>query len=552
MAPYIDARLRSDRKEIRLLRLDAAPGELSGCLEVVSLAHEPIFEALSYTWGQPPFKHTIKINECTVSIGSNLHAALIQLKQLGSTVLWVDALCIAQDDEVERQQQVRIMQEIFIAATKVRAWLGVAENEGDKALLLLRDLTEEQLIEFQTKEFKCPSWIALKNFWSRPYWRRIWIVQELAVANGRALLGCGDCWVARSELQRGLDILNAHRNNPDTLLWESIESHMDWLLNLSQICRSDIHSWGKEHLLKLESLLYLTEQCEASVSQDHFFALLGLCEEEDRKGVEVNYGVDLAETCAQVFERIINQTHSLNVLSGNRSIRNSNLSSWMPSFSDPVRRGYGWNSFRTFSAAGKTEASFKISSCRRRLTSQGVEIGTINNVSRIFFNSKSEYLDIDAILTLRNYAKEAISNNAKFGPVFWETIFANRATHTYLEHDTAELENHFIQLENAEMKTVSEMERAQTLLGRFLCHFVPTLRYRRFFTTSSGFIGVGPSNIEKGDIAVVLLGSDVPVILKLDISEYELKGDAFVHGVMDGELVAPSLREPLRKKFILK
>jgi hypothetical protein len=68
----------------------------------------------------------------------------------------------------------------------------------------------------------------------------MWIVQELAVADGRALVGCGGRWIPLSAFQNALNILAAHRNNPETLLWHAIESDMDWLLNLSQICRCDV------------------------------------------------------------------------------------------------------------------------------------------------------------------------------------------------------------------------------------------------------------------------------------------------------------------------
>jgi hypothetical protein len=280
------------------------------------------------------------------------------------------------------------------------------------AISTLQHLREEDLAKFRATSFACPEWDALKDFWCRPYWKRIWVVQELAVANGRALIGCGSQWIRRSSVQNALNILHSHRNNPETLLWESIDSEMDWLLNLLQICRCDIHEWGDEHLQNLEYLLYLTEQFEASVPHDHFFALLGLSRKEDRLAIPVDYSLRFADICAIVLIHIIQHTRSLNILSGNRSRESKPLSSWMPSFSDPIRRGYGWNTFRNFHAAGARLASASPSECGRFITCRGVEIGTINYVEGPFENSKSAFLNPETILRMRRKAREA-SNVAK-------------------------------------------------------------------------------------------------------------------------------------------
>jgi Heterokaryon incompatibility protein (HET) len=538
--PY--KQLNVSKKEIRLLLLDEGSNELRGKLVRVSLKEKPNFEALSYTWGQPPFEHSIEINGQEFPIGANLHAALTELRKYDTArTLWIDAICINQNDELERRQQIGIMQEIFISASQVRAWLGEGDENSEKAMSLLENLQEEDLERFRAAEFKCPEWLALNSFWRRPYWRRIWIIQELAVADGRALLGCGSRWIQRSAFQNALEILAAHRNNPDTLLWEAIDSDMDWLLNLSQICRCDVHSWGEEHLQRLEYLLYLTEQFEATVPHDHFFALLGLSQENDRSAIPVDYTKCFADICTQTVDYIIHSTQSLNILSGNRSLESNSLSSWMPSFSDRVRRGYGWNSFRIFRASGDKSACVTTSPCGRVLSCKGIEIGRVNFVEGPFENLKSDFHNAQTILRMREKAREALrtmNTNAGTDMIFWETLIANIAATENVSTSLARAIQHFDGLENH----VANADQAEQLVKPFVSHFVATLRFRCFFTTSNGHIGVGPWGVKEDDLAVVLFGADVPFILRSHSStaQYGLVGDAFVHGVMNGEIIAES------------
>jgi hypothetical protein len=58
-----------------------------------------------------------------------------------------------------------------------------------------------------------------------------------------------------------------------------------------------------------------------------------------------------------------------------------------------------------------------------------------------------------------------------------------------------------------------------------------------FFLNRNGYMGLGPSDARVND-AVFCLGGDVLYILRPDIdrNEYFLVEEAFIHGIMDGEL----------------
>lgn len=552
MSSYPYQQLDVSRREIRLLILDPASqrsNELSGSLIHASLREKSSYEALSYRWGQPPFQDRIQIDGCVFEIGPNLAVALRELRKSDACrTLWIDAICINQNDEEERRQQVGEMQDIFTAAAQVLAWVGEAGEHGELAMSLLEHLQEKDLTDFRATKFKSPDWIALKDFWARSYWKRIWVVQELALASERALIGCGSQWIPRSDFDNALEILLLHRNNHDTLLWEAIDSEMDWFLNLSLICRSVSQSTKDYKVHDLEYLLYLTEHFEATEPHDHFFALLGLSQQADRLAIPVDYTTCFADICAKVVFHIIKRTESLNVLSGNRSKQDENRSSWMPSFSDPVRRGYGWNTFRKFQAAGPSKAAVNLSPCQRLLSCEGIEIGNVSSIEGPFQNEKSAFVNARTILNMRRIAVDAFlaaRSRYEFDLAFWETLFANRSVEHGFEDSlnltTDQFESLTILLDHEESETEAGLRKIedalQDCISPYICNFVSTLRFRCFFVTSNGYIGVGPYNIECGDLAVILSGADVPFILREEGDGFRLIGDAFIYGIMHGELL---------------
>ncbi len=128
------------KKDIRLLTLQ--PGrrdEPIKCdLSVVGLDEEPLFEALSYTWGDPAPTTPILLRGRSVNVTSNLQGALLHLRNESvPRNLWVDAVCINQQDPVELGDQVQHMRLIYERASQVLVWLGEASEDGDLAMDLV-------------------------------------------------------------------------------------------------------------------------------------------------------------------------------------------------------------------------------------------------------------------------------------------------------------------------------------------------------------------------------------------------------------------------------
>ncbi len=83
------------------------------------------YEALSYVWGNAVFPETLCLGEKgTHAITTNLSRCLVALRKPDSVrVLWVDAVCINQQDVKEKSQQVALMGKIYRGAKTVLIWL---------------------------------------------------------------------------------------------------------------------------------------------------------------------------------------------------------------------------------------------------------------------------------------------------------------------------------------------------------------------------------------------------------------------------------------------
>ena len=131
-----------DSKCIRLLEihgLTTEQGEESpmiASLSVVDLNDRPFFSALSYVWGvessQPP---RILCNGILIPVTENCFSALWHLRtKLGTFKVWVDAICINQNDEKEKERQIPLMSEIYSSAAPVYVWLGEGNEATERAM----------------------------------------------------------------------------------------------------------------------------------------------------------------------------------------------------------------------------------------------------------------------------------------------------------------------------------------------------------------------------------------------------------------------------------
>ncbi|KAK6076048.1 hypothetical protein SCUP234_07548 [Seiridium cupressi] len=90
------------------------------------------YQTVSYLWGYQAKKQTIKVDNINYGILENLHDALVRIRLPDvETILWTDALCINQVDVTEKIQQVSIMHHIYRKCSCCFMWLGEVNVDGD-------------------------------------------------------------------------------------------------------------------------------------------------------------------------------------------------------------------------------------------------------------------------------------------------------------------------------------------------------------------------------------------------------------------------------------
>ena len=112
----IRSTLEEERQGIRLFTLcpAAVEQEIQCKLRIVALDQHPNYVTLSYCWGNPNYRGTISINEQKISVMRSLAAALKYMRRNDEEViLWNDATCISQNDEVEKWSQITLMEQIY-------------------------------------------------------------------------------------------------------------------------------------------------------------------------------------------------------------------------------------------------------------------------------------------------------------------------------------------------------------------------------------------------------------------------------------------------------
>lgn len=208
--------LSQSRKEIRLLRIWLEDGLLHGFLQTASLYDDPEYDALSYYWGPPGRRESIHIDGQEVLIQMSLYTFLDVLCRNGQrSRVWVDSLCINQSQVDEKSWQVTMMADIYKHAAEVKAWIGNSDADSEYALFYMQNqelLVSLELPAISTIRAKVRE--SFRRVMMRPYWERLWVVQELASAK-MIVVVCGQSNVAWS---RFVDMVKAHNVVSQVLL----------------------------------------------------------------------------------------------------------------------------------------------------------------------------------------------------------------------------------------------------------------------------------------------------------------------------------------------
>ncbi|KAI1120346.1 heterokaryon incompatibility protein-domain-containing protein [Nemania abortiva] len=642
---YEYTRLRSD--EIRLVILH--PG-IAGrnshrdqriqCTLVTSAlgdAQKRCYEALSYVWSSGNFygysdqlypeemgrlnERTPLPHECRIwcqheeaeksglrKVTGNLIEALSRLRHASENrILWVDALCINQDDMAEKATQVPLMARIYSCASQVLIWLGETLSRPNMDVLFNRpDITDAAFAHiawvnqlplgmrnFNTYISTRPSeylnnrvferFGMFQEFLARCAWfQRTWIFQE-AVMAGKVTVICGGhraSWEALYEacsfdgrgLEQRNDLIHPGRNIEATkfvLEIQRLRSQRQSPEMPNRPFLTDASPW------RFDQLLHTIRSKSATDLHDKIYAVLSLT--SDQGLPRPDYCAPLSKVYCDTARCLSRSLDSgwISVLSYAELSDQSTLEglpSWVPDWRWPNNASpVSW--YSDFQAAGISVAKCCVLGKEEGnlgqplLSIRGVRLFTVDGVAKAAHEDEYEPIDMpwdktetyplnyeSYLVAYSNVARPGIMSltNPKEDPFslrsspFWES----------LEQCTAR------QLERAGRKCQYDRTLSTPSFYSHLPEELPTTglrvgftsmhKKRRLFLGSSGCLGLAPLATKRGDHVCLFFGGRVLYVIRpVPNGRFTFVGECFVYGLMYGEAME-SLPELRKEDFILE
>jgi hypothetical protein len=377
------------------------------------------YEALSYTWGKPHPTTTLTCNGVSHSVTDNLYSALHHLRSPDRPrYIWIDALCINQNDIPERNVQVREMIRIYSGAKRVVIWLGGAAADSEWAMSFITQLDQldnrKQILGQAHTELCLANlnryYNALLALYNRQWFRRTWIRQEVAVAQ-RLIVHCGHSsasWCGMKRAARRLNVIHKKISNessfrpahPDTVDTDNLRYlTKQWRLGQPALrLHAEEGSLYRSHMGTLLDLLMLGRAFDATDPRDKVYALLGLANEPmgDRPDLSLPTTfepmvIDYASTVSEVYQRlvkyIINCDGNLDILcilSTHRGPESRDLPSWtadwrFPTFYAGLTECWDYLSM-PFAATGDSKAEYQRQDKLGTLVGKGYMVDTVSSL----------------------------------------------------------------------------------------------------------------------------------------------------------------------------
>lgn len=359
------APLDEARREIRVLKVSrAVQGGNCGVdtfqsdLVCVSLDDDPAYLAVSYVWGDPSivghFESHCGGPENRVPYNKVVFDIINTILARGTTLyLWIDALCINQEDLNERASQVAMMGIIYSQARQVIAFIGEADETSVTAMDLISltanciwahgfliDSATASEVANLVSEIAHPDrdWLTIKGLTSRPWFRRLWIVQEIALGKDPVVV-CGKHFFPWSALNLFMYFTYVVQESRvfQSVAFSTLDAFLtvvECLLNtagISNARRGQSNDGPKVPFIY--SLVSLNANFDSTDPRDRIYALLGLNTAKKYRDVfSPDYEVKVEDLYMKVAREMIVKEDSIRLLhlAGISYRRLLSLPSWVP------------------------------------------------------------------------------------------------------------------------------------------------------------------------------------------------------------------------------
>ena len=286
--------------EFRLIKL--LPGQandrLIGRLITVDPTSAPQYVALSHVWGPPCEEDQdpplILLDNIAIELRPNLDSAMRALRILDHDIhVWIDALCINQDDKSETMEQISLMADIYRLSNSVAVWLGDTTSYGKVAFSFATWIIKHPDLVVHVAEQHLKVLItAFFDMIRNPWFQRKWVVADFVLARevnlhyGKNVLPwkimAGAVYVLR---YRALDLLQLflHKNNnADSFLdfladfrYQAVNEFVDLRDDMQRKLSDPLH----EPRIRLDELVTRTALLNAGVIHDTVYSMISLVSE---------------------------------------------------------------------------------------------------------------------------------------------------------------------------------------------------------------------------------------------------------------------------------
>ncbi|CZS85854.1 unnamed protein product [Fusarium graminearum] len=533
----------------------------------------PAYETLSYTWGDQDSASTVAVQSINnlneepehlhqgfLTIGENLDEALRHLRYPHRPrTMWIDALCINQSDVEERNHEVKRMGDIFRLATRVVAWIGPAYEGSTLALAMMRDISQHVVWESSGACKPRPgcsdhSWhnfsiplrlnkiveIAIANLFSRSWFRRLWVLQEIHLSSPSSVIQYGHETILWTDLQ-GTAMVLFSKHDDGTAgrlrrhLWET-----------SRIC---FYSKG----IKLDDLLWKYHDLGCQLPHDRIYGLMNLAPKGWSNRIEPDYSLPILDVYRDAFMAYTHHYGRLDLLPRTGDNGAGTLSSdehwpsWVPDWTarvlDTVPPANGFN-------AASFSPSHIVLHSPKELEVAGVRLGSVTHTYRFevsSFKGLAEYLNelgLEKIMEKEYHPGETVLD------AHLHVLAHSRFKDRYPASGCPTLEQfreHILDL--------AQGRESQYDLTQYESNVIVGWQDSYCFVTSDGYLGhcrtrgtiqLGKTYVScrvqlltldsLGDQVFIPLGCQIPILIRPTAdNKHRSLGDCFVHGIMNGE-----------------
>ncbi|KAF2468420.1 uncharacterized protein BDR25DRAFT_304884 [Lindgomyces ingoldianus] len=562
--------------EFRLIRILPARMSTIKC-EILhaSLETPPHYIAISYAWGDASDTRRVILESVSIPVAASLHGALEALREKRETVLvWVDALCIDQQNRDERTQQVQMMTRIYSKADSVAIWLGPEADDSNLAAALLEEVASRADSVKDVKSLISagvgkPDFAAVVSLFERDYWRRLWVVQEVFNAKD-IVVYCGSTKLPWDVFRLASHVFWRHKddlgyyfpggNNQKVSQNQSTYSQV--LVYQGPGSFPDLNSligFGEE------SLLEVMRACRRKLSsdpRDKVFGILGVLPQEIRSEFAVDYTLSVKDVYINVVDYILSTTDSLDIIC--ESIHfplhtsSASLPTWVPDWSY-MPETTALSRICDFSAASTTKTECRFADERRNkieisaiyvdtIILHGIAVGTLCTLAdylMAFLHWRALLLDSGDneeehynLLVQDTFCRTLCLDQV---PSQWDNstdwltvcyfVFASlirdRLPRLSLDRELRRYASAKVNIDSGARRQFLQEHFGSRMMGRCFC------------ITEEGRMGIGSGFMAVGDVVVVPLGCSTPVILRPEGNrgEYRFVGDIYINGYMHGKAV---------------